>query len=279
MIDLTIHAYGYSELIVHVLNGIAKFRNSGAFDRIVGFITLAIATYYALLIAANTTPEGWKVHFRKMLGIIVFVMILIMPKATMMVKDHVAKKPPRVVDNIPLAFALPVGLLEQWGYILTKSFEQAFNWSGSKVTNKYSEYGMVFGARLAKEASQAKVRDPEFVGNLHSFIDGCILTRGMIGHPFTLEEVRESKDLWNLVRSRTKGVVTKWTKYENGKRSLKNCTQGVEYIDEKLKPEVNNLIDYIMGKYQYSKYKKSQLLNDIGLVFSGGKRGDRKSVV
>ena len=100
MIQLTIHSYGYSALIVHVLNAIAKFRNAGAFDTIIGFSVLIIGSYYALLMATNTTPEGWKTHFRKMLGVIVFVSILILPKISMIVQDHVAKKPPKVVDNI-----------------------------------------------------------------------------------------------------------------------------------------------------------------------------------
>lgn len=279
MIHLTIHTYGYAELIIHVLNGIAKFRNSGAFDIIVGFTTLVIGTYYALLMATDTTPEGWKIYFRKLLKTIAFVSILILPTISMVVKDHVAKKPPRVVDNIPVAFALPVGIMEQWGYVLTKGFEQAFNWSGAKKTNNFSEYGMVFGARLAKELTEAEIRDPEVVANVHSFVDRCIFVRGAIGYPFTLEEVRDSTDLWELVRSRTRGVVTKWTKYEDGTRSLQNCTQGVTYLDNKLKAEGNDLISRLLPKYHYAPSKKMSFLDDLGSVFGGGDRSDAAKLI
>ena len=279
MIHLTIHTYGYIDLIVHVLNGIAKFRNSGAFDTIVGFTVVVIGTYYSMLMAINTTPEGWKVHFKKMLGVIMFVSILVMPKISMMVKDHVAKTPPRVVDNIPLAFALPVGVMEQWGFVMTKGFEQAFNWSGVKKVNSFSEYGMVFGARLAKDLSEIKMRDPEVISNAHSFIDRCILVRGAIGYPFTLEEVRDSKDLWGLVRTKTKGVITKWTKYENGKRSLENCTQGVAYMDGKLKTEGKDLLTILMAKYHYTPLKKASFLSDISSVFGGGADADAAKLI
>ena len=279
MIHLTIHTYGYAELIVQVLNGIAKFRNSGAFDTIVGFSTLVIGSYYGMLMAVNTTPEGWKLHFRKMLGTILFVSVLVLPKISMIVQDHVAKTPPKVIDNIPLAFALPVGVLEQWGYVMTKGFEQAFNWSGVKRTNSFSEYGMVFGARLAKDVSQAEMRDPEIIANAHSFIERCILVRGAIGYPFTLEEVRDSTDLWGLVRTKTNGVITKWTKYENGRRSLENCTQGVIYLDEKLKIEGKDLLTRLMPKYHYPSMKKVSFLNDLGAVFSGGEQADAARLI
>lgn len=279
MIHLTIHTYGYAELIIHVLNGIAKFRNSGAFDIIVGFTTLVIGTYYALLMATNTTTEGWKIYFRKLLKTIAFVSVLILPTISMVVKDHVAKKPPRVVDNIPVAFALPVGIMEQWGYVLTKGFEQAFNWSGAKKTNNFSEYGMVFGARLAKELTEAKIRDPEVVANVNSFVDRCIFVRGAIGYPFTLEEVRDSIDLWELIRSKTRGVVTKWTKYEDGTRSLQNCTQGVTYLDNKLKAEGNDLISRLLPKYHYATSKKMSFLDDLGSVFGGGDRSDAAKLI
>lgn len=279
MIHLTIHSYGYSELMIHVLNAIAKFRNSGAFDTIVGFTMLAVGSYYALLMASSTTPDGWKVYFKKMLGMIAFVSILMMPKISMIVKDHVAKRPLRVIDNLPLAFALPVGLMEQWGFVMTKGFEQAFNWTGPKKTNLFSEYGLVFGGRLAKDFSESAMRDPEVVANVHSFVDRCIFTRGSIGYPFTLEEIRESKDLWRLVRSRTKGVVTKWTKYESGTRSLQNCTQGVTYLDAKLKTEGNDLLSRLMKKYHYAPIKKTAFLNDISSVFSGGQRADAAHVI
>ncbi len=279
MIHLTAHTYGYSELIVQVLNGIAKFRNSGAFDSIIGFMTLAIGTYYALLMASSSTPEGWKIYFRKLLATLAFVSVLMLPKISMLVQDHVAKKPPKPVDNIPLAFALPVGVMEQWGYVLTKGFEQAFNWSGAKRTNAYSEYGMIFPARLAKDMSQARMRDPEVVANVHSFIDRCILVRGMIGYPFTLEEVKASKDIWGLVRSKTRGVITKWTKYENGVRSLQNCTQGVEYIDSKLKDQGKDFLDHLMPKYHYGKTQTAKFLEDLGSVFGGGERADAAKLI
>ena len=270
MIHLTIHTYGYSELIIHVLNAIAKFRNSGAFDTIVNFSVLLIGSYYSLLIATSSTPDGWKMHFKKMLGVIVFVSILIFPKISMIVKDHVAKTPPRVIDNIPVAFALPVGVMEEWGYVMTKGFEQAFNWSGVKKTNSFSEHGLVFGAKLAKDFSEARMRDPEVIANTHSFIDRCILVRGAIGYPFTLEEVRDSTNLWELVRSKTNGVITKWTKYADGVRSLQNCTQGVAYIDNILKAEGNSLVARLLPKYHYPSSKKAAFLKDLKLVFGGG---------
>ncbi|MFP3017571.1 MAG: conjugal transfer protein TraG N-terminal domain-containing protein [Candidatus Tisiphia sp.] len=62
----------------------------------------------------------------------------------MMIYDHVSKKQEKV-DNLPIGFALPVGILETFGDLLTLGFEQAF----TMVSNtNYRDYGMVFGARI-----------------------------------------------------------------------------------------------------------------------------------
>lgn len=46
MIDLIIHCYGYSELIFHVLQGIAMFRESGFYSTVITTMTLAVGTFY-----------------------------------------------------------------------------------------------------------------------------------------------------------------------------------------------------------------------------------------
>lgn len=67
---------------------------------------------------------------------------------------------------------MPVGLLEAFGDILTAGFEQAF--TGLKTAN-YRDYGMVFGARLVQGARNWRIKNPEFIQNMHAYMTRCVV--------------------------------------------------------------------------------------------------------
>lgn len=84
----------------------------------------------------------------------------------MVIKDHISKDTAKV-DHIPLAFAVPVGILEEFGYIITRGFEQAFRpFSNQKFD--YFNYGLLFGQRLKQEVKNVRIKDPVNVNNMRS---------------------------------------------------------------------------------------------------------------
>ena len=69
----------------------------------------------------------------------------------MFIRDHVEKSYWKV-DNIPLAFALPIGAIESFGHIITMGFEQTFfSLVGSRSSLLYYHYGTVFGLALPRK--------------------------------------------------------------------------------------------------------------------------------
>ena len=84
------------------------------------------------------------------MGMVVLINALLLPKTSMNVKDNVTKELYRV-DNIPVAFALPIGILENIGHLVTIGFEQAFTTVGGRTSFNYYNYGTAFGARLARD--------------------------------------------------------------------------------------------------------------------------------
>jgi len=129
--DLTIHAYGYSELLFHTLQGLAMFRESNFYPTVINTMVLLVGTYLAMQMAASKAEGQWRQYLLKCLGMIVFVNSLLLPKASMFIRDHVEKSYWKV-DNIPLAFALPIGAIESFGHIITMGFEQTFSLVGSR---------------------------------------------------------------------------------------------------------------------------------------------------
>ncbi len=233
MLDLTIYSYGYSEIIYHTLQGIAMFRNSTFYTTVISTVALFTGLVYALQIAGAESNDQLKQSIRKVLGMIIFIHVLLLPVTTMTVKDNVEKHYWRV-DNIPLAFALPIGIIENFGHILTAGFEQVFSLVDSSSAHNYYHYGSVFGARLQKEVLRAKVRDPEFISNMSNFIERCVILPSMIGKQFTKEELVASEDMWGLIAKRA-GTFTRTPMIKNGVRVSPHpkCRDAVPYFEKK----------------------------------------------
>ena len=233
MLDFTIYSYGYSEIIYNTLQAIAMLRNSDFYTTIITTIALISGVIYAVQMVAAQGEGQWRGSLRRVIGMVIFIEALLLPKVTMSVKDHVEKHYWQV-DNIPLAFALPIGIVENFGHILTAGFEQVFSLVDGASSHSYYHYGTVFGARLQKEVLQSKVRDPEFISNMSNFIERCVILPSMIGKQFTKEELVASEDMWGLISSRA-GTFTRTPMTRNGVRvdPHPKCKDAVTYFEKK----------------------------------------------
>jgi TraG-like protein, N-terminal region len=233
MLDFTIYSYGYSEIIYHTLQAIAMFRNSDFYTTIITTVALIAGFIYAVQMVAARGEAEWRGSLRRVIGMMIFIHALLLPKVTMSVKDHVEKHYWQV-DNIPLAFALPIGIVESFGHILTAGFEQVFSLVDGASSHSYYHYGTVFGARLQKEVLQSKVHDPEFISNMSNFIERCVILPSMIGKQFTKEELVASEDMWGLISSRA-GTFTRTPMTKNGIRvdPHPKCKDAVPYFEKK----------------------------------------------
>lgn len=233
--DLTIHLYGYAYHMFNTLNALAMLRNSTLYPAMVNTVALMVGVFYAWKMAASRAEGEWRQYLLKVGGMAILINALLLPKTSMNIKDHVEKHFWRV-DNIPLAFALPIGIVEEIGHLLTIGFEQAFSAVDGRSAFNYYHHGTVFGARLSKEVLQAHVRNPEFVANMNSFIKRCVVLPAMIGHQFTKEELVATKDMWGLVSTKA-GTFTRVPMIIGGTRQEPSptCKQAVPYFDRKMK--------------------------------------------
>ena len=238
--DMIIHSYGYGQTIFNTLNALAMIRQTNLYPAMITTITLLVGMFYSWQMAASRVDGEWRRYIMKVAGMLVLINALLLPQTSMNVKDHVEKQFWRV-DHIPLAFALPVGMIEEIGHLITVAFEQAFLTIGGRSSFSYYEYGMVFGARLAKEVAQIKVRNPEYVYNMRNFIDRCVMNRARIGVPFTLPELYGSEDLWALIRAKP-GTFTRFAAIKKGvmQSPAPTCAEGVVYFETMLQ-EVGNM--------------------------------------
>lgn len=243
--DLSIHTYGYYDALYYVLNALGMFRNSEFYSTIINTMSVLVGCYYAVRMSYSQSHNHWRLYLMKTLGMLILINSLLLPKTNMVLRDHVTKQIGSI-DNIPLAFALPVGLLEDFGHLLTIGFEQAFapieqlaSLGGSGFS--YYNYGMLFGARLKQELSQVRVKNPEFVENMRAFIKQCVVLPSMIGYQFTPQQLLSTNDIWGLV-SKKAGTLTRLDMRIASHHSTMTCKEAANFFENYFQEETNRII-------------------------------------
>jgi len=98
------------------------FRNSNFYTATITTVSLLAGLTYAIQMAAASSNDQWRASIRRIMAMGIFVQALLLPTTTMSIKDNVEKHYWQV-DNIPLAFALPIGVIENFGHILAVGFD------------------------------------------------------------------------------------------------------------------------------------------------------------
>ena len=184
---------GGGAYLVDLLNAVAAITGGGA------FMTLAhLAGVAGLGWALFRTAFGgsWKDNAKWMLLFIAVWGAMVVPKATVRVVDRLDPAlAPSVVANVPIGLALFASVTSQVGDGLTRLTEQAFSLPNDLT---YRRHGLIFGARLAAEATRMEVTDAVFARNLRAYARQCVFHALLLGH-VSADDLRESTDVWRLV--------------------------------------------------------------------------------
>jgi hypothetical protein len=242
--ELTIYSYGYIDAMYYVLNGIAMIANSKFGAELVTIMALVSTFYYALRMAYN--GHMCRSEMAKIAAMIGLIMGFIIPTCDMLIYDNVSKKREKV-DNLPLGFALPIGLLESFGEALTGGFEQAF----TTVSNiPYREYGMVFGSRLVQESRNWRINSPEFVENMARFMDRCVMIEAQIGYYYTPQDLLKTSNIWQLIKT-SPGELRQVAMRVNKERKLMTCKEARTTVIE---PAFRLEVESLNKKYHKTDY-------------------------
>ncbi len=267
--NLEIHTYGHIDSMFYILNGIAMLMNSSFGQTIMVTVAMISAAYYAMRISYAGTGD-YKIYLGKIAGMFAMMSMLLLPTTEMGIRDHISKKR-EIVSNLPFGFALPVGLYEAFGDLLTTGFEQVF----TPINNSnYRDYGMVFGARLVQESRNWRIRNPEFLENMSKFVDRCIVTEAMIGYHFTPQELIESDDIWHLVSNT--GVIMRKTPVRRGKDySLVSCSEAAKQI---LEPAFALEVENLEKRYQNVDFGLAGAVSYVGRTFDRFRPNLKKNI-
>ncbi|MDE0222126.1 MAG: conjugal transfer protein TraG N-terminal domain-containing protein [Spirochaetaceae bacterium] len=190
-----IFTLGGGTYLVDLLNAVAAITSGGAY---VTLAQLAGAAGLAWVLFRTAFGGSWKDNGKWILMFVAVWGAMIVPKATVRVVDRLDPAlAPAVVANVPIGLALFASVTSDIGDGLTQLTEQAFALPNDLA---YRRHGMIFGARLAAEATRLEVTDAVFARNLRDYARQCVFYALLLGH-VSADDLRESTDLWALVTS------------------------------------------------------------------------------
>ena len=190
-----IFTLGGGTYLVDLLNAVAAITSGGAY---VTLAQLAGVAGLAWVLFRTAFGGSWKDNGKWILMFVAVWGAMIVPKATVRVVDRLDPAlAPAVVANVPIGLALFASVTSELGDGLTRLTEQAFALPNDLA---YRRHGMLFGARLAAEATRLEVTDAVFARNLRDYARQCVFYALLLGH-VSADELRESTDLWALVTS------------------------------------------------------------------------------
>lgn len=192
-----IYTYGNGETLVGIFNAISMCINSNSgslyqplilLGTIVGFLW---ATIYTLYNDLSKIATSW------LLPLLIITGVLFVPTARVNIIDNISKYHDSVA-NVPYGLAMFASYVSRIGYGITEQVEKHFSMPDDL---KFQKTGYIFASNLMQKSNQFTITNADLAENMHSFVNECIVYDAMLGRKYTLNDLKNSNDIWGLVSS------------------------------------------------------------------------------
>lgn len=212
-----VYTYGGGEALFKVLNGVQMiFKDGGVasnFTYLMTFVGVVWAAFQGIQQNSLVPKLTWFAKY------ILITSMFITPKSSLWISDTVTRFKDKI-DNLPIGLVLPASVFSSIGYSITSTFDQAFSTVDNNIS--YMKYGQSFGASLISQARNFKIQDSAFRENIESFIDNCVIYDVMVGTKYSLSELRDSDNIWELISKNASNI--RRMSYRDGKNGKDTIT-------------------------------------------------------
>jgi conjugal transfer mating pair stabilization protein TraG len=240
----TIVTYGGGELLEILFNALAVLLNgkSGTLFKPLVRIGLLVGLMGATLSMVRGNHLG--VLTRWMIPFYLALTLFLAPVCTVIIKDPALRQPPFRVEHVPWGLGAVAGTLSQLGDLLTRQLERVFALPDGL---KYHQTGAMMASNLIAQSKQFHVTNTELAETLREFVNQCVVYEALLGKKYTLQELKESQDLWGLVTQNPSPARSFVFKHPGLKAETEICTckEGVQ----KLKPLLEGHIETSFGTF------------------------------
>ncbi len=257
--DYAIHTFGNGEILKGVFDALASCLNSQSGSLYVPLvrITLIIGGLWAALYAIYGDYMRAITHW--IIPMTVIMQLLFVPQATVWIIDPLTK-PARKVDRVPYGLAMLAGTISKIGFHLTEQVEKIFVLPDDL---KYQKSGALFASHLLQQAKNFRITNEELAQNMHQFVGQCVAYDMLLGRKYTLEDLRHSDNIWELVSTNASPVRSfLWRDLRQGteprpRPKIITCADGIVLFNQQWEPEKKRAAT-LFGKKLFGK---NSLLN------------------
>ncbi|RUR24153.1 conjugal transfer protein TraG [Legionella qingyii] len=192
---ITIHVLAAGELFQHVLNALASFMKQDSFLgllRITALIGIVMATVGFLKTRDPMAFARW------FLGYVLFVNLVLLPKTSVLI-DDISAQNPKIVDNVPVVFALSASLVTTIGYGLAQTYDALLTMPDDL---QYTKTGALFGSRLIQASTSFRIKDPVLKEEMNEYFRVCVVGDIRMNRKYSVGDLAHSTDIWNLLTSK-----------------------------------------------------------------------------
>lgn len=189
---ITIHVLASGELFQHVLNAISAFMKQDNFLgllRITALIGIVMATIGFIKTRDPMAFARW------FLGYVLFVNLVLLPKTSVLI-DDISSQTPKLVDNVPVVFALSANLVTTIGYGLAQSYDALLTMPDDL---QYTKTGALFGSRLVSASTSFRIKDASLKEEMNEYFRVCVVGDIRLNRKYSVSDLAHSTDIWNLI--------------------------------------------------------------------------------
>jgi conjugal transfer mating pair stabilization protein TraG len=135
---------------------------------------------------------------RWFIGYVLFVNVVLLPKTSVMI-DDVSSQTPKLVDNVPVVFALSASLVTTIGYGLAQSYDALLTMPDDL---QYTKTGALFGSRLVSASTSFLIKDPALKEEMNEYFRVCVVGDIRLNRKYSVGDLAHSTDIWNLISGR-----------------------------------------------------------------------------
>ena len=194
--------YGDPEILKGVFDAIAMCLNShtGSLFKPLMRLGLGVGSLWALAYSIwgdyMKTLSGW------LIPLFMITCLLLVPQSRVFINNP-AFVTSHQVDHVPFGLAMSASLISRIGHSITENIEMIFT---TVDDLKYHKTGFLFASNLVQQAKTFHITNEDLASNMREFVGHCVVYDAMLGRKYTIEDLRNSDDIWTLVSSEASPV-------------------------------------------------------------------------
>lgn len=242
----TIITYGAAEVLDTTFNALAALLNSKTGTLYQPLVRLSLVV--GLVWATTSMVTGDHMRFIKTWALpsILMLVLFFAPTCRVHIHDPVSGHQ-YTVDHVPWGLGAVAGVVSQIGHKVTQEIEKTFSLPDDL---KYHKTGAVMASHLIASANTFHITNGDLAETVQSFMTQCVVYDALLGKKYTLHDLRNSTDIWDLV-VKNLSPARSFTFKGPGKGQVSQimpCNKAVELLDQWLKRDIQNAFQLFESK-------------------------------